>query len=222
MPVHADRDVAHLGSRLEIAADLLHLEDRALPDRQGGRPHLSAPLADVLRDRPLLHRDPARGLLGPELQAEAGDVARELPALDRRGVARHEVELPGQRVRPARRVLPQEHDTDAQAAAGAGPHVAHERVGPVRRVGEIVLAEPLRQRQREVEHLAEDHGSLEQQAHPAGRGVLAERHLLPGAPVRLAALDPDGDLHRHASLPAPLRSSSALGHRLAGKLAQIG
>ena len=36
------------------------------------------------------------------------------------------------------------------------------------------------------------------------------------------AVDPDRDLRRHTSLPAPLRSSCDLGHRMAGKLAQIG
>ena len=131
MPVRADRDVAHLGPRLEVAADLLHLEDRALDDGQGGRPHLRALLADVLRHRPLLHRDAARRLLGPELQAEAGELPLELPALDRRGVARHEVELPGQGVGPARGLLPEEDDADAHGRRRA----RDGRCGRARRSG---------------------------------------------------------------------------------------
>jgi hypothetical protein len=52
------------------------------------------------------------------------------------------------------------------------------------------------------------------------RGVLAGRHLLPRGPVGVGAPDADGQLDRHSPVLAPLRAP--VGHRGAGKLAQIG
>jgi hypothetical protein len=170
----------------------------------------------------LLDRDAPRGVLGLEAQVEADGVAGELPPLDRHRVARHQEELAGQGGRPAWRVLAEEDHPDPHLPARHRPHVAHDRVHAVGRVGEVVLPEPRGERQGQVEHLADHDPAVELEAHPAHGRVVAGRHRLPGRPVMVPPLDADRQPDRHAPVLAAVGPASGLGHRLGGNLARIG
>ena len=124
-------------------------------------------------------------------------------------LARHQEELGGQRLGAARRVPAEEQDAHPQGVR-PGPGVADERVGPVGGVVDVVLAEALGQRHREVQDLPEADRVGHEQGHAADRGVLARRHLLPARPVRVAALDADRELQRDPPLPSSLGLGLAL------------
>jgi len=96
----------------------------------------SAVRSHVLRDRPLLLCDPARGLLGLEPQQHFEPV---LVRSQRLWVTREQEELGGQRLGPPGWALAEEEDPDLVSL----PASTHQPIHPVRGVGQVVLAKSL-------------------------------------------------------------------------------
>ena len=109
-------------------------------------------------------------------------------------------------VEPPGRELAEVHHAHAVAVVLVA-NAPHEGVDAIGGVVQVVLAEPLGERQVEKQHLAQVDVALEQNARAAQGDVVGRRHLFPGAAVGIEPLNPHGDREVHPRRLASLCAS---------------